>query len=68
MQRPFEFEFGQYYHVFNRGVERRTIFQKKEDFDRFQNLLYLANGDRPVVFKRVQGLPLDKERGNVRLA
>lgn len=63
MERHFDFETGEYYHIYNRGIEKRTIFLDDRDRTRFQNLLYLANSDKPVVFKRVQGLPLDTMRG-----
>lgn len=66
MERRFEFEQGQYYHIFNRGVEKRDIFLDDADRNRFQSLLYLGNGDRPVVFKAIQGLPLERERGATR--
>jgi len=64
MERKFVFEVGEYYHIFNRGVEKRLIFQENSDFERFLNLLYLVNSDKPVVFRTIQGLPLDKDRGN----
>ncbi len=32
-----------YYHVFNRGVEKRTIFLDDEDYERFYQSLYLFN-------------------------
>jgi putative transposase len=34
---------GEYYHVYNRGVEKRTIFHDTNDYYRFQQLLYIAN-------------------------
>lgn len=43
MARAITFSEGEYYHVFNRGVERRTIFQDERDKNRFQRLLYLCN-------------------------
>ena len=63
MERKFKFEEGEYYHIYNRGIEKRRIFLDQSDYGRFQNLLYLANGTKAVVFKRVQGLPLDNDRG-----
>lgn len=66
MERKFVFEVGEYYHIFNRGVEKRLIFQENNDFERFLNLLYLTNSDKPLVFRMIQGLPLDKDRGNTR--
>lgn len=65
MQRKFVFETGELYHIFNRGVEKRIIFQEDYDWKRFQHLLYLANGDKPLSFKSIQGLPLEHDRGNI---
>ncbi|MDO8522657.1 MAG: transposase [bacterium] len=65
MERKFQFEVGECYHIFNRGVEKRIIFHDDKDWTRFQNLLYLANGDKPLVFKLLQGLPLEQERGGM---
>lgn len=63
MQRSFSFVPGEHYHIFNRGVEKRPIFVDQRDWKRFQYLLYLCNGTNPVVFKLIQGNPLDKDRG-----
>ena len=35
MARKIELANGSYYHIFNRGVEKRDIFPEKEDLDRF---------------------------------
>jgi putative transposase len=43
MQRKFIFSIGEYYHIFNRGVDKRIIFLDKRDYDRFIKLLYIAN-------------------------
>lgn len=51
MQRKFSFAVGEYYHVYNRGVEKRTIFLDEADKRRFQTLLFLANGTRPFVYR-----------------
>ena len=34
---------GGYYHLYNRGVDKRKIFLDKEDYQRFVALLYLCN-------------------------
>lgn len=60
MERKIEISVGEYYHIYNRGVEKRNIFLDKSDRERFVKLLYVANGNKPLVFKLVQGLPLDK--------
>ncbi|MEI7621222.1 MAG: transposase, partial [Candidatus Moraniibacteriota bacterium] len=38
---------GEYYHVFNRGIEKRRIFFKKVDYERFIDSLTLFNTDKP---------------------
>ena len=57
MQRMIEFSLGEYYHVYNRGVDKRTIFLDSLDKDRFQKLLFLCNASKPVNFRDVQGIP-----------
>jgi putative transposase len=69
MERKVRLAPGEYYHIYNRGVEKRVIFLDDSDKKRFIKLLYLANGTTPLVFKTVQGLPLDEvERGTRKLA
>ena len=60
MDRKIKFSLGEYYHIYNRGVEKRKIFLEKNDYTRFTKMLRLANGEKPVVFRLVQGMPLDK--------
>jgi putative transposase len=43
MRRKEKFEVDEYYHVFNRGVEKRRIFYKKADYERFINYLIIFN-------------------------
>ena len=66
MERRFAFEYDNLYHIYNRGVEKRVIFQDEDDKRRFQKMLYLANGDKPVVYARLKGEPFEKSRGDVR--
>lgn len=64
MQRRITFAPGEYYHVYNRGVEKRNIFLIDSDRVRFQRMLYLTNGTKPVVYKLIQGRTLDSiDRG-----
>ncbi|MBI2057661.1 MAG: transposase [Candidatus Yanofskybacteria bacterium] len=60
MERKIKFAVGEYYHVYNRGVEKRKIFQETRDYERFSKTLRLANGTKAVVFKTSQGASLDK--------
>ncbi len=48
MARRMSFEFGEWYHCYNRGVDKRKIFENEPDANRFLMLLYLANSTNPV--------------------
>ncbi len=37
--RPFTFSFGEHYHCYNRGVDKRTIFEDQQDYIYFLKLL-----------------------------
>lgn len=43
MLRKDPFVTGEYYHIYNRGIDKRVIFKLKRDYERFMMLLYLAN-------------------------
>ena len=43
MKRKFTFVVDEFYHVYNRGIEKRNIFLSKKDYERFLALLYLSN-------------------------
>jgi len=46
MSRNITFASGEYYHLYNRGTEKRKIFLSKYDFERFLALLYLCNSEK----------------------
>jgi putative transposase len=48
MSRNITIEVGEFYHLYNRGTEKRTIFLDDFDHERFQALLYIANSTLPV--------------------
>lgn len=66
MTRNLVFAPGEFYHIYNRGTEKRKIFLTHYDYERFLSLLYLANSEEPVDLKR-QGRTLsellNQERG-----
>jgi putative transposase len=64
MQRKFTFHTGEYYHIFNRGVDKRKIFLDKRDWDRFQQLLYIANAKNPVDFRSNRQTPFGMQRSS----
>jgi putative transposase len=59
MARTFSFAPGEFYHIYNRGTEKRNIFMSRSDRDRFLALLYYANQDAPADLK-LQGSTLLK--------
>lgn len=42
------FAVGEWYHCFNRGIDKRVTFESDSDCRRFIQLLYLANDTKPV--------------------
>ena len=48
MNRKHVFEINEYYHVYNRGTDKRIIFLAKHDYHRFMLLLYFCNSNEPV--------------------
>lgn len=59
MARAIIFGHGEYYHLYNRGTEKRNIFMRKGDYDRFLALLYLANQSESTELK-LQGRTLEE--------
>jgi len=56
MSRNFNFAPGEYYHIYNRGVEKRRIFLKNYDYERMMFLLYICNNSEPVHIQNYRGL------------
>lgn len=56
MLRKDPFVTGEYYHIYNRGVDKRIIFKSQRDYERFIMLLYLSNSEVSIrlneLFKR----------------
>lgn len=51
--RNFDFSIGEFYHVYNRGTDKRIIFNDQYDKQRFVHLLYLCNSQRNIVFRDI---------------
>jgi putative transposase len=45
---------SEFYHLYNRGTEKRKIFLDRSDYERFLALLYLANGHEPVRIENIR--------------
>jgi REP element-mobilizing transposase RayT len=43
MARSFSFADGEWYHCFSRGVDKRVVFERNRDYERFLMLLYACN-------------------------
>lgn len=62
-KRP-QFITGQFYHIFNRGVEKREIFQQISDFFRFISCLYELNNKKLIRMRdRIEDRKEKKYRG-----
>ena len=48
MSRNVTFAPGEYYHLYNRGTEKRDVYLDKADYTRFLILLYSCNSPEPV--------------------
>jgi len=46
MQRKISFANNEYYHIFNRGVDKRKVFLSKEDYNRFLVSMDLLNDEK----------------------
>lgn len=44
---------GEYYHLYNRGVEKRKIFQSVQDYKHFIFLMYICNTEKSIVLRDV---------------
>lgn len=62
--RKFSFAVGEFYHLYNRGNDRREIFRSDADRDRFIRLLFLCNSTNSVDVRSLHGEPLPQiDRG-----
>lgn len=64
--RPVTLAPGEFFHVYNRGTDKRTIFLDHADHVRFLELLYLCNSNRQINVrdvKKINDPVFDYERG-----
>ncbi|HEY4502594.1 MAG TPA: transposase [Candidatus Paceibacterota bacterium] len=57
MNRKISFAPGEFYHLYNRGVEKRTIFSDENDWRRFQKTLFFLNNTFSVDWRIVRDKP-----------
>lgn len=53
MRRKTPFIVGQIYHIYNRGTDKRIIFNSVYDYKRFMLLLYLCNSINPLDIRKL---------------
>jgi len=53
-ERAFTFTGGEFYHIYNRGVDKRKIFFSGGDWDHFQRLLYVRNSEQRIDIDRIR--------------
>lgn len=51
---------GEWYHCFNRGVDKRKVFESQADYRRFLILLYVCNAKNIVHVSDLASWPFDK--------
>ncbi|MEI8123941.1 MAG: transposase [bacterium] len=56
MQRKFNFSIGEFYHVYNRGNDKKKIFNNDKDYLRFLVLLYTCNNVGSIHLSNHKGL------------
>lgn len=59
------FEVGGIYHIFNRGVDKRTVFQDEQDYRLFLYYLYIYVTPLEKVLRRYHDLPIRLFNKNV---
>lgn len=70
-QRSYNFVPGEFYHIYNRGTDRRVIFIDHDDYKRFQTLLYILNTRTNINVRDVikeQDNPYERDNGEALVA
>lgn len=52
-ERKEAFVTGEFYHLYNRGVEKRVIFKDRQDYQHFLLLMYICNSERSIVLRDI---------------
>ena len=53
MERKFNFAPEEYFHIYNRGTDKREIFSIPDDYKRFIKTLYLCNSVNPIKLRNI---------------
>ena len=64
MNRKFDFSIDEFYHIYNRGTDKRLIFLDDNDSSRFVDLVFVCNSEKSIVFRDIPiGLTYEFDRG-----
>ncbi|HEY4504953.1 MAG TPA: transposase [Candidatus Paceibacterota bacterium] len=64
MTRNHSFSVDEFYHVYNRGVDKRSIFSGTGDKERFLRIIFLSNGSKSYVVRDIdKGKVYQSDRG-----
>lgn len=66
VNRSIPLAYGEFFHVYNRGADKRVIYKDRADYSRFLELLYIANSRDAVTikdFKKQHPVLFEIERG-----
>ncbi len=63
MKKKVDISIGEYYHIYNRGVEKRDIFIDTADYRRFILLLHLFNDEKPINVRDFKDSPRGSTSG-----
>lgn len=66
MTRSIKFSINEFYHIYNRGTDKRKTFLSEENYKRFSILLYLCNSTEPLhidMRRESYSKMLDNDRG-----
>lgn len=47
------FSIGEYYHLYSRGVEKRVVFQDKQDYQHFMFIMYVFNTKKSIKLRDI---------------
>ncbi len=51
--RRHSFAIDEYYHLYNRGVDKRVVFKDKKDYQHFMHLMYICNTKKSIVLRDI---------------
>lgn len=49
-----KFLVGEFYHLYNRGTEKRKIYLDKKDYEHFMHLMYVCNSEKSLELRNIK--------------